>query len=97
MPLQNAWESGAHSWTAKRRQRYANGVGARGWRRSWLLPVKASLNRSKGAKSPDEWLPPNKRYRLHYASDWIATKHHWGLSVTEAEKRMLAGILEEKE
>lgn len=95
VPLAEAWESGAHSWTGERRRRYANGVGVRSWRRSWLLPVRARLNRSKGAQRPDEWMPPNRRYRLNYAADWIATKSYWRLSVLASEAATLRRVLEE--
>ena len=94
VPLAEAWASGAHAWDKDRRSRYANGVGVRSWKRSWLLPVRASLNRGKGAKRPDEWLPPNTRYHLHYAADWIATKRHWQMSVSMAEAACLRKILE---
>ena len=92
VPLAEAWESGAWEWDRDRRVRYANGVGIRTWRRGWLLPVTASLNRAKGARDPAEWLPPNERYRANYAADWIAAKTYWGMSVDSAEK---AALLEE--
>lgn len=50
-PLRWAWDRGASGWTDEERLRFAND-------RVNLLPVEASLNRSKGAKAPDEWLPP---------------------------------------
>jgi hypothetical protein len=31
-----------------------------------LILAKASLNRQKGAKGLDEWLPPNHSYRCEY-------------------------------
>ena len=93
VPLAEAWDSGAHGWTADRRKRYANGAGVRSWRRSWLLPVRARLNRGKGAKRPDEWMPPNLRYRLNYAADWIATKTYWRLSVLPSEAAALRRAL----
>ena len=94
VPLAEAWESGAYAWTDDLRSRYANGVGLRSWNRSWLLPVLSGLNRAKGAKRPDEWLPPNSRYHLHYVCDWVKTKRYWGLSVAEKERQMLLRILE---
>ena len=96
VPLAEAWKSGAYTWDDVKREHYANGVGVRTWRRSWLLPVSSGLNRSKGAKAPDEWLPPNERYHLHYAADWIATKKYWHLSVTSSEVKCLRSILEKE-
>lgn len=52
VPLAWAWERGASNWSDTRRERFANDE-----RNLW--PVEASLNRSKGARGPDEWLPPS--------------------------------------
>lgn len=99
VPLKAAWLSGAHEWTKERREQYANGWGLRldsrrvRRRRSWLLPVSASANRSKGAKGPDQWLPDRVEYRPRYAALWIRTKHYWRLSVTAAEKAALERLL----
>ena len=51
VPLAWSWSRGAHAWSDERRLRFANDPVN-------LLPVEASLNRSKGAKGPNEWLPP---------------------------------------
>ncbi|WP_281348233.1 HNH endonuclease family protein [Marinobacter changyiensis] len=52
VPLAWAWERGASNWSDARRERFANDE-----RNLW--PVEASLNRSKGARGPNEWLPPS--------------------------------------
>ena len=93
VPLKNAWISGAHAWTDERRRHYANGLGIKSPKRSWLIPVAASANRAKGAKSPDEWLPPRLQYHDRYAAVWVATKHYWHMSVTAAEKFALLSLL----
>ena len=94
VPLKNAWVSGASEWTLKRREQYSNGYGIKGRRqRSWLVPVCASANRSKGSRSPDEWMPDNVNYQVRYARLWIRTKKHWKLSVTPAEKEALLKVL----
>ena len=95
VPLAEAWESGAYDWTEEKRKRYANGVGVKSWKRSWLLPVCSGLNRSKGARRPDEWLPPNESYQLNYAADWIATKSYWKMSVLESERLELLRLLQQ--
>ena len=93
VPLKEAWISGAHRWSSDRRARYSSGYGVRSNRRSWLLPVTASVNRSKGARRPDEWMPPLDRYHLNYAALWIATKRQWRLGVTAAERAALEKAL----
>ena len=89
VPLREVWISGGSAWDRDRRRNYANGRGIRSKRRSWLLPVDASLNRSKGARGPAEWLPPADRYCLNYAALWVGTKKYWGLSVTADERAAL--------
>jgi hypothetical protein len=54
VPLRWAWDYGAASWTQKKREAFANDP-----RNLW--PVELSLNRSKGARGPEEWLPPSGR------------------------------------
>lgn len=51
VPLKWAWSHGASHWPRDKRERFANDPAN-------LLSVEASLNRQKGAKGLDEWLPP---------------------------------------
>jgi hypothetical protein len=51
VPLKWAWDHGANRWSQSQRERFANDPAN-------LLSVEASLNRQKGAKGPDQWLPP---------------------------------------
>ena len=51
VPLAWSWDRGAGQWSRGKREKFANDPVN-------LWPVEASLNRSKGAKGPDEWLPP---------------------------------------
>ncbi|MFF2721438.1 DUF1524 domain-containing protein [Streptomyces sp. NPDC058011] len=48
VPLAEAWNSGAHAWTPKRREAYANDLAAE---RS-LVAVTAKTNRSKADREP---------------------------------------------
>ena len=80
VPLKWAWGRGANHWSDANRERFANDPVN-------LLPVEASLNRSKGARGPMEWLPPSgqcgyvarfsritKKYRLEpqpAENEWI--------------------------
>ena len=61
VPLKWAWEHGADKWPKKRRIEFANDP-------INLIAVEASLNRAKGAKGPDEWLPPKNQcqYTLRF-------------------------------
>lgn len=85
VPLKEAHESGAHSWSPKKRADYANDLTSS---RS-LIAVKNACNRSKGARDPAEWMPPNRAYWCQYVKDWITVKAEWGLSIDPAERDAL--------
>ncbi|GAA2064884.1 HNH endonuclease family protein [Polymorphospora rubra] len=83
VPLAEAWDSGARSWTNSRRQAFANDLGdARS-----LVAVTASSNRSKGDRDPAEWTP--SRDLCRYIGEWTAVKTRWRLTVDTAEKNAL--------
>ena len=86
VPLAEAWDSGAHSWSTDRREEFANDEGA-------LVAVTSGSNRSKGARDPAEWMPPNDDFTCPYISAWVATKARWGLSVDRRESDFLQGLL----
>ena len=81
IPLKNAHLSGGYSWSSAKKEEFAN------YRLDPdnLIAVNLSANRSKGAKGPDEWKPPNTEYWCEYAYDWIRIKHYWNLTATQAE------------
>ncbi|MFC1351114.1 MAG: HNH endonuclease, partial [gamma proteobacterium symbiont of Clathrolucina costata] len=81
VPVKEAHESGASAWEPVERARFANS-----YRLSAnLIPVWNSLNRSKGAKEPTEWLPPNDDYLCEYINRWAYVKWFTSLSVDQAE------------
>jgi len=86
VPLAEAWDSGARSWTASRREAFANDLGDS----HSLVGVTASLNRSKGDQDVAEWMPPINGCR--YIKDWVTAKIRWGLSQDSAEKAALQDI-----
>ncbi|WP_340536764.1 HNH endonuclease family protein [Nocardioides sp. GXZ039] len=86
VPLAEAWDSGARSWTSARRQAYANDLGDS---RS-LVAVTAAQNRAKGDQDVAEWLPPRQRCR--YLVEFVAVKIRWGLSVDSAERTAMRSL-----
>ncbi|UQA97573.1 HNH endonuclease family protein [Streptomyces halobius] len=88
VPLAEAWDSGASKWTAERRERYANDLDAP---RS-LIAVSLGSNRSKGDKDPTEWMPPAKDDTCTYATEWVASKLRWKLTVDRAERKALRAV-----
>jgi hypothetical protein len=59
VPLAEAWDSGAGSWSSATREAYANDLGDY----RTLVGVTASENRSKGDQDVAEWLPPQQQCR----------------------------------
>ena len=90
VPLAEAWRSGGHQWPIDTWTSYANDLGDP---RS-LIAVSSSTNRSKGARDPAQWWPPEAAYRCQYAADWVAVKTRWQLNVDTAERQALDSQLE---
>ena len=85
VPLAEAWDSGARTWTTAKRQAYANDL----TESRALVAVKDSVNQSKGDKDPAEWMPTYSAVTCRYVQEWVAVKKRWGLSVDSAEKAAL--------
>ncbi|MGW0188103.1 HNH endonuclease family protein [Streptomyces sp. NPDC003362] len=90
VPLAEAWDSGASQWTAQEREAYANDLGDD----RALIAVSAASNRSKADQDPTTWLPPAEGYRCQYATDWVADKTRWGLSIDASEEAALSEVLD---
>lgn len=84
VPLAEVHDSGGHSWTAERRKRYANDLGAE----ATLVAVSARSNRQKSDKDPADWMPLPEAH-CRYLGEWVVTKLRWDLSVDQAEKDSL--------
>lgn len=81
VPLDNAWASGAWSWTHAQRIAYANDLTDT----DQLVPILLSENRSKGDRGPDGWKPQNRGSWCRYALDWDHIKAKWHLTATTTE------------
>lgn len=90
VPLAEAWGSGASSWTAARRQDFANDLS-----RPQLIAVSASSNRSKSDRDPAEWQPTNADWRCEYVREWVNVKYYYDLAVDSAEKTAVIGMLDD--
>jgi len=91
IPLAEAHASGASQWPQQLRSQFANDL-------SWpgsLIAVSASANRSKGARDPAQWLPPNEEFHCEYVTNWVLTKAYWRLAMDDAERDAVYSVLEE--
>jgi hypothetical protein len=86
VPLAEAWDSGARTWTSTRREQYANDLGDY---RS-LVGVTDNVNQSKGDQDPATWMPTYDKCR--YLREFVAVKLRWRLSVDNAEKSALQNL-----
>ena len=90
VPLKNAHESGGWSWDSSMKEAYANHLGDP----NHLIAVTSGANRSKGARGPDEWRPPDGSYWCQYATDWTEVKMEWGLTMTQGEAEVVMDMLD---
>lgn len=93
VPLAETHRSGADVWTSQRRRDYANDLG----HPDTLIAVDAGANRSKGAKDPAEWLPPNDDYHCEYVAAWMRVKAKWELQMDRDERAAIDKVLSECE
>ena len=89
VPLKDAHLSGGWRWDAEMREEYANHLEEE----NHLITVTAVANRSKGARGPEEWGPPEQSYWCDYATDWTEVKASWGLTMTEYESEIVMDML----
>lgn len=88
MPLAEAWDSGADSWTSTKRQNFANDL-----TRPQLIAVTDNVNQAKSDQDPAEWMPSVTSYRCTYVRAWVQVKYYYDLSVDSAEKSALTSYL----
>ncbi|SFR61967.1 Protein of unknown function [Marinobacter daqiaonensis] len=85
VPLAWAWERGANTWPRVERERFANDPVN-------LWPVEAHLNRSKGARGPDEWMPPAGR--CQYVARFVRIVKSYGLQPDATEAARFQQLLD---
>ena len=79
VPLKNAHDTGGYNWSDEQKKDYANNLEIK----NHLLAVSRSANRSKGARSPLEWIPSNTDYSCEYIKIWIKLKEIWKLELED--------------
>ena len=89
VPLKNTHDSGGWTWTSERKEAYANDLTDP----RHLIAVTSGANRSKGARGPEEWTPPDLDYWCEYATNWAAIKQQWELTMTSVESEIVMDML----
>lgn len=83
VPLSWAWKHGANSWSKSKRVKFANDPAN-------LISVEASLNRQKGDKGINEWLPPKNK--CQYISRFLRVQKSYGLKLSNSETKRFKEI-----
>jgi endonuclease I len=76
VPLSWAWKHGADTWSESKRVKFANDPAN-------LISVEASLNRQKGDKGIDNWLPPKNK--CQYIVKFLKIQKSYGLRLSISE------------
>jgi hypothetical protein len=84
--LGDAWRTGAATWTADRRLRYAND-------RIVLLAVDGPTNGAKSDADAAGWLPPRTAYQCRYVVRQLSIKTKYRLWLTREEHDAIAAVL----
>ena len=88
IPLAEVHRSGGAKWDDRTRYSFGNDLSENGV----LIPVSASVNRSKGHRDPADWLPPNTTYHCQYVDRWVTLKETWRLTMDYAERQAVMDI-----
>ena len=89
VPLKNAHLSGGWAWSPAEKERYANYLGEE----NHLVAISSRHNRSKGARGPEKWAPPDNDLWCDYATDWAEIKRRWSLKMTPREAAIVMDML----
>ena len=89
VPLKNAHLSGAWAWSPEMKEEYANYLEEE----NHLIALSSRHNRSKGARGPEEWAPPDNALWCDYATDWTKIKQRWNLTMTPVESGIVMDML----
>ncbi len=92
VPLSEAWQSGAWSWSQQRRDAFVNDTSDQ---RS-LAVIADSVSQSRGDRDPAGWLPPSGGQVCRYIADWLSIKARWGLTMDSVESSRIGTVLNDQ-
>lgn len=82
VPLKFAHGHGGSIWNRQQKAIFANDLDN-------LILAQASLNRQKGAKGLNDWLPPNHQYRCEYIAHFNRVMDKYDLAYIPSEQRIV--------
>jgi hypothetical protein len=82
VPIKWAYDHGAKNWSKDKKMIFANDEYN-------LMAVDLRLNRQKGAKGPNHWMPPNPDYRCKYLNRFNRIVSKYGLVYNDQEKQFM--------
>lgn len=82
VPLKWAWDRGAHSWSDTKRGEFANDPAN-------LFIVASYINEEKGAKGPNDWLPPSQAFQCQYLGRFQRVIKKYDVQLSESERSEL--------
>lgn len=91
VPLKNAYYAGGFRWEPARRCHYANFI----QNNFHLRTVSAHENSAKGARGPEQYIPPNREFTCEYIAWWMRIKAIWELDLTDSEARAIVTLAEQ--
>ena len=86
IPLHLAWQLGASKWSFGKRVAFANDP-------INLIATDGPTNGAKSDSGPDEWLPPNAKYRCTYVIRFIRVAYLYQVRVTASMKTAMTSVL----
>lgn len=78
VPLKNANDIGAESWSPEKKEAFANDP-------LNLIVTNKRYNRQKGSKGITEWLPLDRNYACKYIKRWMQVKKKYSLRISNEE------------
>lgn len=88
VPVREAWESGANSWTAARRAAFIADPSVS----AIDIGLSKQANAQRADRDPSQWLPAPAQ-RCAYVAKWIAVKLAWNLAADSAEVARLHRVV----
>jgi hypothetical protein len=82
VPLAWANEHSGYLWSSCLKQYFANDP-------ENLLVVDDTINKKKGDKGPDKWMPPRKEFWAEYLARWREITRKYGLHVWSSEEEAI--------